>query len=512
MRLHTLILIVGVAAAAVLVWDDGPSARAAAVPTAQGDAIVTVTGESARSSDDAKEDALRRAVEMGAGKEVFSDTRVADYTLRHDTIISRAAGYVRGYDILEKKEVQGVYTVKIQATVRVGQIRDDWGAIQVIIQRKGRPNLLIVAAEESVNLPQWTGNAAEFRLRELFLEKGFDIVDDETITRIVGREVTHAMLAQDQARAVAAAQQAHAGYVITVRALVRANPPEMVFGKPQIPATANLLAKAVATDNAQQIASKQASTKRLSDDATKAASDALNRAADEIFPELLRQILTRWSRDIEGPGGGDKMDLIGVRIQTEVVTRIVERLQQTEGVKSARIVDHNPQLTTIQITTSQDSTQIGKIVTQASGNAVEITGISPGRLDFKMRESVPSQPPPVPTPPLPAVPAPMPVPAAPAVPPVGQPPAVGRIDSERTESQVASQVVPPSPTQPGAAVSSLTPAVAATRSPGQEKASEASATPAWLIPVAISGGGVVVAFVAGLVVARRRRPRPLAGS
>jgi len=229
-----------------------------------GDVIVTVTGESAHSFEEAKEDALRKAVEMGAGKEVFSDTRITDYALMHDTIVSRAAGYVRGFDILEKKEAAGVYSLKIRATVAVGQIKDDWGAIQVVIQREGRPNLLVVCTEEIMHyltgqpLPG-TGNIAESRLRNLFLrtEKGdklFDLIDDETLAKKVGRDVSRAMLARDEDRAVAVAQQLNAHFLVIVTAKGRAHLGQPVYGRQLWTVDADVRIKIVAADNALQVA------------------------------------------------------------------------------------------------------------------------------------------------------------------------------------------------------------------------------------------------------------------
>jgi len=358
----------------------GVKARAALSTPGRDEVIVTAVGESAHSFEEAKEDALRRAVEMGAGKEVFADTRVADFALMHDTIISRSAGYVRSYDIIEKNEVRGVYMVKVRAVVAVGKIKEDCGALRILIERKGRPNLLIVTSEEGVNLPQWTGNAAEFKLRELFGEKGFDIVDDETLAEIVGRDVTHAMLAQDEAKAVAVAQQLHAGYVITGRALLRAGRPEPAYTLDLVPVSVDLLVKVVATDNAQQLASKQASASRALRDPTTAAGQVLNQAAAEIFSELLRRILVKWSEDLDV---GSKVTCIGTRIPTNILDAIVDRLRATDGIKGVSIVDHNPQLSTLSVVTRLEAKELGKVIVRAAEGKVDVTEISPGRIGFK---------------------------------------------------------------------------------------------------------------------------------
>ena len=381
----------GLALAALAMLGAGEGSAQPAAPAAE-ETLVTVTGESAHSFEEAKEDALRRAVEVGAGKEVFGDTRVADFTLRHDVIISRAAGYVRTYDVLERKMVDGIYTVRVQATVVIGKIRDDWGAIQVLLERKGRPNILVLVTEEGQGLT-WTGNAAEYKLRELFGEKGFKIVDDEALANVIGRDMTRAALAGDVKKAAAAANQLHAGYVVLGRALVRAGTAEDVYGARLTPVSADLLLKIVATDSAQQLVSKTSSAKRASEDPTSAAKQALDLAAKEIWPELLRGILNEWSLDLDM---GATMTVLGTRVPTDVLDAIVAGLRKTEKVKTVTIVDHNEQMSTLSVMTRLESRELGKILKELSGGKVEVTGISPGRVEFRLAVDKPAVLPPEP--------------------------------------------------------------------------------------------------------------------
>jgi hypothetical protein len=447
-----------------LVWG---LSRGAAVADSGGEVTVTVTGESAHSYEEAKEDALRRAVEMGAGKEIFADTRVADFTLRHDTIVSRAAGYVRSYDVLEKKEVQGVYTVRVQAVVALGKIRDDWGAVHVLIQRKGRPNLLIVCSEEVIwavtgrPLPG-TGNVAEYRLRELFGEKGFDLIDDETLNQAIGRQVTRAMLVDDPARAAALGQQLHAGYVVLIKANARAQPPGDVYGLRLAVVDTSLDIKAVAADNAQLLASKSVTASRSSEDPTTAARQGFELGAAEISPELLRRILTKWSEEIDV---GTKIECVGTRIPTAIHDRLVEALRATDGVKTVSTVDHNEQLSTDSVVTRLEPKAIGQILAEAGRGRIEVTGYSPGRIEYRMRPGAEG--------------------AAVAVAPTG----------------AASDEVPLSP-----APSSQPPAASGGAEP------VGGGLPPYWPAVAVSAAAVVAAFLVGLLIARRRANRAPRGN
>jgi len=343
---------------------------------------VIVTGESGHSYEEAKKDALRKAVEMGAGKEVFSDTRVSNFRLMHDTIVSRAAGYVASYDVLERTESDGVFRVKVRALVKVGRIKDDWGALQVLLQRKGRPNLLILVSEECEGF-SGTGNAAEYKLREIMGERGFDIVDDEALAKIADRDEVHAMLEGDDKKALALAKQLHAGWLVTGRARVRKGEPKDVYGVKLIPAHADLSVKVVAADNAQQIASKSASSQANSrGDAAGAGRLALEAAAQEVEGEVFERIVEAWSADLDS---GMKVEVVGTRIPTEVLTVLVERLRMAKGVKAVSLIDHNPQLTTLSVVTRLEPIELGRAIVNASGERVKVTGLSPGRVTFGMR-------------------------------------------------------------------------------------------------------------------------------
>jgi len=142
----------------------GTTGRAAEAPDADAkEVVVTVTGISAHSYDEARGDALRNAVKQGAGETLTSLTRVERGVLLGDTIISRAAGYVRGYDVLGKAEDNGVYRVEVRATVARGKIADDLAAVQMLIRQVGWPNL-VIHVEVAPGGPLVSGDAAEAKL------------------------------------------------------------------------------------------------------------------------------------------------------------------------------------------------------------------------------------------------------------------------------------------------------------------------------------------------------------
>jgi hypothetical protein len=467
------------------------STEAAEMPPA--DVIVTVTGEPAHSFEEAMDDALRKAVETGAGKDVFSDTRIADFALMHDTIVSRAAGYVRRFDILERKEEAGAYSVKIRATVALGKIKDDWGAIQVIIQREGRPNILVVCTEEIMHyltgqpLPG-TGNIAESRLRNLFLrtEKGdklFDLIDDETLAKKVGRAVTREMLRRDENMAVAVANQAGADFLVIVTAKGRARQ-ETIYNMVAWIVDADLRVKVTAADTALTVADENVRQRRPSEDPTTAAGDAFEIAAKQVWPRLLKNILFDWG---EKQLDGRKIECMGRRIPTDVHDDIVRGLEKTEGVKQVRTQSHDEMLSIDWVFTRKPR-DLARAIVEASGKKVRIVAESPGRREYEM------------------APVPPPVPSPPPPPPPVQPP--DRPTSPVPDTPMTTVRPPPASLEPQGGI-------AAETQGGQSNDTGPISTlrrvaalldnpPPWLLPAVISAVAVVGAFVGGILVARRK--------
>jgi len=224
-------------------------------------------------------------------------------------------GYVRTFVTLDRQEAEGVYQVRIRAMVSTSKIEEDWGAIQLLHQRKGRPNLLVVVQEETQGLNGSTGNAAEYRLRDLFDKVGFDLVDDEALAKIGERDQLRAQMAGDERKAAAIGLKLQASYVVVGRAITRAGRPTETYGVVSIPVSVDLNVKIVATDNAQLLASKSASAKRASRDAVSAARQALELAAADVGPRAMYRMLEHWTRDLDT---GGSIELVGTRIATPV--------------------------------------------------------------------------------------------------------------------------------------------------------------------------------------------------
>jgi len=113
--------------------------------TSEGVGAVTATTAGAR--DMAIEDALRRAVEQAVGAFIDSESMVENYQLLSDRIYSKSTGHVRNYKILREWEEESLFRVKIRATVGTDNLKNDLEAIGLLMQRKHKPRVMVIAVE-----------------------------------------------------------------------------------------------------------------------------------------------------------------------------------------------------------------------------------------------------------------------------------------------------------------------------------------------------------------------------
>ena len=111
---------------------------------------VRVTGLAAILDDDlaaaferAKRSALREAVEEAVGVLVSSATRVRNYELIADEVLTRSQGYVNEYEVVDRRPIGGhSYEVVIEARVDLGNLQDHLGALDLIVEQAGLPRVI----------------------------------------------------------------------------------------------------------------------------------------------------------------------------------------------------------------------------------------------------------------------------------------------------------------------------------------------------------------------------------
>jgi len=369
----------------LVVWMAAALALAGAVAwaaetaeTERKEVVVQVVGISAHSFDEAREDALRNAVKEGAGDVIRSATRAEKGVLLVDTIVSRAAGYVRGYTVLGKTEDNGVYKVEVSATVARGKVADDLAAIQILIRQVGWPNLVVAVEEEpgDIRLPC---SAADAKLSDFFEKLGLDLVDPKMFKQILGTRSKPA----DDLDPFLATVRLHASYGILVKATARTGESKEVYGMKMTPVTVTLDVKIIGFDNAQILTRKTVSVSRNSENAAAVAQRLLEEAAAEVAPQVLMRLVEHWAEDIDV---GRRVVLLGKRVDTDILNAFLERLRRLEGVKTVQVIHHDSEdVTIVKVVSRLEATSLAEELGTLSGGRLKATGYAARRVEFTVK-------------------------------------------------------------------------------------------------------------------------------
>lgn len=144
-----------------------------------------VTGEAAivggnkdRAVKEAKDQALRAAVEQVAGVMIEADTLTENNELVSDRIFANATGYVRSFEVVKQEEKGGVMAVTVKAQVGRAQLDKDLQAVKALVKRLGSRKLLIVTQEQAFAKDAvFKSGALSTELTNVFKKDGWQIID-----------------------------------------------------------------------------------------------------------------------------------------------------------------------------------------------------------------------------------------------------------------------------------------------------------------------------------------------
>jgi len=263
---------------------------------------LTVTGGGV-TEDDAIRDAMRKAIETGAGTFISSQSQTKDFALVRDTILARAAGFVQSRKILSRKELpDGTWEVKISAVVSVRGIEDTWGAVTTLLKQVGRPKIMVLIREKIAGKDQ-DDSTVQTRIENILLKSGFLLVAKSQLKAIDRRDLVAAVADDNPAKVQAIAKRFGAQIFITGVANCTAGPITSVGGVRLYPYQSEANVRTFRSDTAQLLSSVPGRPTRGVDRVWRsAASKALDTQARVLAPRVLADILTFWQEALAGRG------------------------------------------------------------------------------------------------------------------------------------------------------------------------------------------------------------------
>jgi len=281
---------------------------APAAATAQvvktGDNLVTVTvAGQGTDKDEALRDAMRKAVEQGAGTVIHSHSETKDFVLVRDTILARAAGFIQSYKVLSEKRLEdGIWEVRISAEVSVNGVEDMWGAVTTLLGQLGRPKIMVFLRER-IDDRKVEDSTVQARIENLLLASGFLLVDKEQIKAIEEKDLAAAFAEDKPDRMQAIAKRFGAQLFITGSANAMVGESKTVAGVLIHAYQAEANVRCYRSDTAQLLSSIPGEPVRSADrEPRSAAKKALDLQAQQLAPKVQQDILRFWQDALSGRG------------------------------------------------------------------------------------------------------------------------------------------------------------------------------------------------------------------
>jgi len=237
----------------------------------------------------AVQDALRQAVEQVAGTMISATSIVKNDDLM-ERIYTNTQGYISQHQILKEwKDRNGLYRVKVQATVRTGVLRDKLLKLGILKAMMDYPRILILPyPQEDVSSAAET---VETVLIKQFTDRRFDVVDPAKAREL--RKETKDLFKVDTVENVAARIGLKHHSEIVILYGVRADAAEFDGIMEQAPVSVR--GRAVVTSTAKILTAQQQNVTGMGKTPELARQNGAKRAAEKIAQPMIQMILSWWA-------------------------------------------------------------------------------------------------------------------------------------------------------------------------------------------------------------------------
>jgi len=286
-------------------------------------------GTDLSANDEALNRAMRKAIEMGVGSIIDSETMVENYQLLDDQVYSHVKGYVKSYEVInEEVTADGITKVTIRAVVALGMLQKDIKALKITWKRRGNPRIMFIFSEIVDGLEQ-AGAVTQTTFENAFLKKDFPLIDKSQLQSIKERDA--AMNYADPLKAAELGRRFGAEIVVVGQATSDLVDSSRPYGVSVFAYEATISAKAIKTDSAEMMASDQATAVARGGGRIPTARDSLRNASNELADRLMRQIVERARSEAFNRVN---VQLIGDKAGARNRRDFMEELSQMRGIFS----------------------------------------------------------------------------------------------------------------------------------------------------------------------------------
>lgn len=138
----------------------------------------------------ALEDSFRNAVRKILGTMVTAESYTQNAISIDDSIVTKAKGYIKTYDILGEQKDKESILLKVKVILSIEPIKDDLTAMKILIDAMGNPRIVQLIDEDGQETI--SHSYAVEQITKIFTKNGFNCVDPFSTGNITEKEILNA--------------------------------------------------------------------------------------------------------------------------------------------------------------------------------------------------------------------------------------------------------------------------------------------------------------------------------
>lgn len=256
-------------------------------------------GTNANAMEQAKQDALRRAVEQACGVFISGQTRTKDYAAVYDKAMAQAQGYISEFKITASRVDDGISYCTVNALVSLKSFEEEWARLLHTLESEDNPRCIVVIVEDNnvddANPPS-AGGVAQSIIENSFMKKGIQLMDNTGSGDTRNRDIQVAAQGNDIKKLAAMYGSFKSDVIITGKAEARASGTSELAGRTIYKWSATISIRAYHTDSAQMLMANSYTATATSVNPNAGGNDALKKCAEEYSGAILREMAEAWRK------------------------------------------------------------------------------------------------------------------------------------------------------------------------------------------------------------------------
>ena len=342
-------------------------------PAAGKTTVIEASGEGI-TKEAAKKDALRNALERGAGMVIRNQSLAVDWQLARDVVLTETRGSVVKFDVLSMKKAGGVFRAKVRAVVSTELIAKD---LSILHYLSNHARIACAIVDFAGGKPAETALAQSSFERRL-LAKQFNLVSRSQVERIKARDRLDSF--KDAALARKLGERWGCDILITGKGYTNFAKAEKVYGVEQLFYTASIEAKAVLVSSGAVIASDNVTVRRGGRSAAAAEKLALSGAGDEIADRLIRKIVLHLRKSSLDE---NSIEILVKGVTFEQLIELEKVLRKLKGMQKVVQRSYRDGAATLECRFKGDARTLALLIAKLDKPKLHIASVDRNRIEVK---------------------------------------------------------------------------------------------------------------------------------